>query len=156
MCLCVDTMKDLIIKVYGPRKGTNTSAIGVIVGREEIYMATQNAALKSCYSDVMKTKMKTLLKGVYKSGNVVDARGEVVTDRKRCEWTGYHAEMIILSAMVKVVLGGWVGKDINSRVDKVKSWGETYIVANADCCYHCGKMLDILGVGYGGRKSELG
>jgi hypothetical protein len=79
-----------------------------------------------------------------------DARDHVVTKLGKSEWTGYHAEMIIVSAMLKTLHAGkmWkTGDNANaSAMGKYNAFLGTVIAANAACCKHCHAMLVELGI----------
>jgi len=75
-----------------------------------------------------------------------DARDHLKTRRKKGEWTGYHAEMMIVSAMVSMY--SMDARDLSVSQAKIllNQAGAPAIAANADCCAHCAKMLDALGI----------
>jgi hypothetical protein len=88
--------------------------------------------------------------------DVRDAREVVDTKRKKSEWTGYHAEMIILSALI-----GYSEIDSTQTLAAIKltlenKCGTIVIGADAPCCKHCGNMLDALGIKYHGDKGAAG
>ena len=83
---------------------------------------------------------------------VDDCRDGVITKRKKSEWTGYHAEMIIVSRWMKLLWPalqpGQIGPkefETATLAFKTKLSG-TMIVANAPCCKHCHNMLVKIGV----------
>jgi hypothetical protein len=79
-----------------------------------------------------------------------DARNHVTTRRGKGEWTGYHAEMIIVSAMLKMLRAGnlWErgGVTDTGGIEGYNRWLGTVIAANAACCKHCHAMLTALGI----------
>lgn len=88
--------------------------------------------------------------------DIRDARENVDSKRNKSEWTGYHAEMIILSALLN-----YAEIDTSQSSDAIKvalenGCGEVVIGADAPCCKHCGNMLDALGIKYHGDKGAAG
>jgi|ERR1051326_279477 hypothetical protein len=75
-----------------------------------------------------------------------DARDHVSTRRKKGEWTGYHAEMMIVSAMVSMFSQDARNLSVSQAKYLLSQAGAPAIAANADCCAHCAKMLDKLGI----------
>jgi hypothetical protein len=82
-----------------------------------------------------------------KARGVVDCRDGVLTMRGRGEWTGYHAEMIIVSRWIGLLFPGLTYLDltagnkltIEQRFQGLA--GRFLIAANAPCCKHCDNML---------------
>ena len=82
-----------------------------------------------------------------------DCRNNVVTRRKKGEWTGYHAEMIIVSRWIKMAQPGITAqelpakaKTIVERLTQMPPKQRMIIAANAECCKHCHYMLAHLGI----------
>lgn len=138
----------LLIKSFGERgkKTATTAMCWVKTNPEALVGAKQGGTFKMDKP-----------KGVTR---IVDARGSAVTRLTKTEWTGFHAEMIIISALLN--LGEF--KPINGAKLKLaatktflqKNYKEVIIVADAPCCKHCGHMLDKLGVSYHGKKGAAG
>jgi hypothetical protein len=88
--------------------------------------------------------------------DVRDARNAVDTGRKKSEWTGYHAEMMILNAILGYLNISTAQSHAQIAVALANATGGVSITANAPCCKHCGNMLDALGVAYHGAKGAAG
>ncbi|MDE3137964.1 MAG: hypothetical protein KGL59_15390, partial [Acidobacteriota bacterium] len=83
---------------------------------------------------------------------IIESRYLATTGRKLSQWTGYHAEMIVLSAML--CANAWDPKKIANIGGKLAEAGGALICANATACHHCGELMDSLKVAYYGDKGE--
>lgn len=133
----------LVLAIFGPRdNAATTSALGHMAAHPtSIIGAIQGSAWVGApagYNDVR------------------DARNDVDTGRKKSEWTGYHAEMIILNAILGYLAIDTSQSHAQIAVDLANATGGVSITANAPCCKHCGNMLGALGVGYHGAKGPAG
>jgi len=86
-----------------------------------------------------------------------DARVYLYTKRKKGEWTGYHAEMMIVSAMLRMLSRDARDLTVMEAKDLLGQCGAPVIAANAACCKHCSNMLDLLGIVHptGSTKASL-
>jgi len=141
-----DALGKLVIKTFGDRGSAQcTSGFGMLTkdGETTIFGAVQGGTFKV-----------TKIDGHDKINNIVDARENIKTRRKKGEWTGYHCEMLILQAMLnKYELFAATTQGVAGNL---KQKGGVVVAANAPCCHHCGSMLDAVGIGYPGKKGERG
>jgi hypothetical protein len=82
---------------------------------------------------------------------LIDSSHLTMSTKKKGEWTGFHAEMMILSAMMNA--NGWRGQ-INSLNDLkalVRQAGGAMIAANATTCKHCGNLMTRAGIEVPGK-----
>jgi hypothetical protein len=90
-----------------------------------------------------------------KVSGYLDARDGVKTKIKRKgERTGYHAEMMIVSAMLTHLSKDATTLTVLEAAKILKTHGPAVIVANADCCKHCAGMLRLLGIPYAGKAGK--
>ncbi len=137
--------------LYGQRGQSDpTSAAGRMAKYKELFMVKQGGP-------VTKEDIAVALLGTH-FGTVIDVRDLVQTDRKKGEWTGYHAEAMLLSGML-----AFLSVDIREKTfDEVKLMlgstgaGPTTICANAPCCKHCANLLAKVGVAYDSTSGKPG
>ena len=87
-----------------------------------------------------------------------DARDHLNTRRKKGEWTGYHAEMMIVSAMLAMLQRDARTLTIQQAKELLTYQGaKCVIAANAPCCKHCAAMLEALDIEHpaGSAKASL-
>ncbi|WP_281557984.1 hypothetical protein [Thalassomonas sp. RHCl1] len=90
--------------------------------------------------------------------SIIDGRSPECIQTTICnvtQWTGYHAEMITLAALLfkhRIIeklntAKGDKNPDYSACQTELKNTcGEVYIAANAPCCKHCHNLLTKLGV----------
>jgi hypothetical protein len=132
-------------------------------GQKTLFVAQQGTKFSSDTAETSK-----VVGGASKIREVSDCREHVTTKRNRGEWTGYHAEMIIVSAWLKllnlVISTNDLGHDhvdqfktaferlsdcpliVQAGLEKMGSPNRPMIVANAPCCLHCHNMLTFLSI----------
>jgi hypothetical protein len=138
-----DELNDLVLAVFGARgTKTNTSALGVVENHPDVILGA-----------IQRSTFSARPEGF---SDVRDARSYAVSRLAKGEWTGYHAEMLIVSAILKILS---IDKDqsiasIKAELDSAA--GQITICADAPCCKHCGNMLDALGINYHGDKAAAG
>lgn len=165
-------------EIYSSRSSTNgqdaTGAVGHIKKypvngdkQKTIFVAKQNA--KFGHSTVNTTKTHTqwsieqtgdlILKftqiGAYtteKIRTVDDCRNNVTTRLPKGEWTGYHAEMLIVNRWLKLLYPTIQYRNLSVdfayqlRTNHHETFSNSIIAANADCCLHCHNLLTWLGI----------
>jgi hypothetical protein len=147
---------NLAIIIFGSRekqgKQKATSAVGRYKMYDQLFLATQNASITVPTYE----KARSLIP---EEGEVVDARNIFNSKIQKGEWTGYHAEMIVLTAMFNT----HTSNDIkNSTLENLKTFiedqGGAEIFANAQPCKHCANFLQKIGITFndtGDRKPSL-
>jgi hypothetical protein len=87
-------------------------------------------------------------------GKYCDAGNSASTSRKMSEWTGYHSEMLIISAMLAYLKTDARSVTIDQARILLKEHGGTIVIAaNADCCKHCSNVLESLGCSFAVKSS---
>ncbi|RKH31185.1 hypothetical protein D7V77_00505 [Corallococcus sp. CA041A] len=141
----------MVIRDFGDRakgSGTNTTAYGYLKQEDKFFVAKQGGPVN--YPILVPGPDPMKLRVIKKPK---DARVYCKTYRNMGEWTGYHAEMIIVSGML-----GFLSTDARTcEIDQAKRLlTGSIICANASCCMHCGNMLDELGIAYHEPKGAAG
>lgn len=124
---------------FGHVKGQHFAAPGV--NDKRLYVASQGGPSAGPIH-TLRVKPAPLV-SVNKWRDVVDARNFVLTGRKKGEWTGYHAEMVIVSCWLNELNGALAPPATAQGLFAV---GQRIIAANATCCKHCHFMLNYLGI----------
>src|SRR3954471_2018164 len=92
----------LVIAMFGVRAGSEgqapTSAVGVIKEQAGVYVVVQGRPFDS-YEELSEAWEEHFDEDL-PVDEIIDARNLLVTARKKGEWTGYHAEMMIVGAMI--------------------------------------------------------
>jgi hypothetical protein len=147
-----DELYDLVIAMFGVRAGSEgqapTSAVGVIKDQAGVYVVVQGRPFDS-YEELSETWEEHFGEDLPED-EIIDARNLLVTARKKGEWTGYHAEMMIVGAMISA--NAWNHLNWAGVKAQIAANGGAVICANAPCCLHCGSALDDLGIEYHGVK----
>lgn len=127
-----------------------TSALGRMAQVDVLFMVKQGGPVTM--EDVAVATLATQM------GKVIDARELVNTSRKKSEWTGYHAETMILSAMLQYLSCDLREMDVDYAKALLGSGGSgpTTICANAPCCKHCANLLDRLEIAYNSTSGKAG
>ena len=136
---------DLANRVFGVRSESEgqeaTGAIGRMPRIQVLFVSRQGGPV--------------VVEGI---GAYWDARDHLNTRRKKGEWTGYHAEMMIVSAMLSMLRRDARGLTIQQAKELLTyDGGKCVIAANAPCCKHCSNMLDALDIEHppGSTKASL-
>jgi len=141
----------------GTTKQAPTYAVGLIHGQMGVYVVKQGGPI----NDDTAKKVVNAWKEKEWDGNlkdiwsVIDARNLATSQLRKNEWTSFHAEALVVSAMLSA-------NNITTAEQLkagIKDLGGALICSNCPACYHCAKMLDGLGIGYGetdGKKSLTG
>lgn len=139
----LERLESLTVELFGSRGDSETqeatAAIGHIPRIQVLFMSRQGGPVT-----------------VERSG-YWDARDHLKTRRKKGEWTGYHAEMMIVSAMVSMFSRDARDLTVTQARELLSQCGAPTIAANAPCCKHCSNMLDLLGITHppGSPKASL-
>lgn len=139
----IDRLQAIAYEVYGERGSDEnqepTGAVGHMPRIQVLFMARQGGPTL------------TERTGYW------DARDHLSTRRKKGEWTGYHAEMMIVSAMVTMLSRDARELTVTQARELLGQAGAPTIVANAPCCKHCSNMLELLGITHpsGPKKASL-
>lgn len=145
------------IAIFSNRGGDGTqqptAAMGYIKHQVGIYVVKQGGPVNEQVYNVLPQKFQELdWDEPVDVNEIIDSRYLAQTGRKFSEWTGYHAEMVILSAM----LSANALSDLS--FDNVKRFlsenGGAVICANATACYHCGSFMSALGIEYHGGRGK--
>jgi hypothetical protein len=145
-------MQSNVDSLYGKRGESDpTSALGKMAKYDVWFMVKQGGP-------VSKEDIAVLTLATHFQPQIIDARDLVQTKRKKSEWTGYHAEAMVLSGML-----AFLSVDIRTKTfDEVKlilgstGAGPTTICANAPCCKHCANLLAKVGVAYDSTSGKPG
>jgi hypothetical protein len=147
-------LHEIVIELFGDRNTDDqrpTAALGIIKGQAGVYAAVQGKVIKA---DQFRDIQRELdVAHDVSLEQVVDAREMTVTVRKRSEWTSYHAEMLVLSAMMNANV--W-NRDVDTVTANILRNEGAIICANATACRHCGYLMDRLGIEYHGAKGLAG
>jgi len=143
--MTAEELYELVIEVFGARgEKTNTSALCVLQKHADVLIgAIQNTPLQ-------------FKKEPTEHNDLRDARENIDSSRGKGEWTGYHAEMLIVSALLNYVAIDTSQSTENIKVALHEKVGDVSICADATCCKHCANMLDALGINYYGGKGNAG
>jgi hypothetical protein len=138
-----ETLNALVLSVFGAR-GTrkHTSGLGHVGGYPTIILGAIQGHPFTL----------TTLQGF---DRIVDARESLESKLKKGEWTAYHAEMMILRAVLQI-LKIKTDTSYEQISAELKNFGGLVICADAPCCKHCGNMLDKLKIEYHGEKGAHG
>jgi hypothetical protein len=143
-----DKLHELVITMFGERAGAEgqspTSAIGTLRAQPGVYVAIQKRPFRDFPG--LSAHWANHFGEALLEEFIVDARELLLTRRKRDEWVGYHAEMVVLGAMISANCWDELGWD--GVKDRIAANGGAVICANAPCCLHCGSALDDLGIDY--------
>jgi len=147
--------------IFGTRGGDGsqeaTGAVGHINkypingnGRKTLFLSRQGGPVNGPFWTV---KQLSPLRLKFKLRDVDDCRNGVITHLKKTEWTGYHAEMIIVSRWIRMLYPALQPEALTKEnahhiIQKFKSLNTLIIAANAPCCKHCHHMLTKLGIAH--------
>lgn len=147
MPVTADDLHHLVIEIFGDRAASAqapTAAIGVIQEQSSVYVAVQDGVfhgygtLVDAWNDRCDYDIDTT--------DIVDARYLLRTSRGSSEWAGYHAEMMIVGAMICANV--WEPFDWAGVKALLGEHGGAVICANAPACWHCGNAMDDLEITY--------
>jgi|GEM_PF-6507908 len=148
--------------IYGIRGGDGsqeaTGAAGHVKaypingnGRKTLFLARQGGPMAGPLWTVKVGRDNPMLLK-FKLRDVDDCRAGVITFRKKGEWVGYHAEMIIVSRWIKLLFPATTADTLTGRTAQAYQTAfaahNFLIVANAPCCKHCHNMLTYLGIAH--------
>jgi len=89
------------------------------------------------------------IKDKYKSRGTDDCRKNILTRRKKGEWTGYHAEMLVVNRWIKLLFPSIILGDVDQQMVVLGfKKSQMMITANAPCCKHCHHMLNYLEIAH--------
>lgn len=143
--MTAEELNGVVMAVFGPRGDkAYTSALGTLTKHPEVLIgAIQGSPFKPAAA----------IEGFT---DVRDGRADADTKTKLSERTGFHAEMLILSALINYLEIDPAQPLANLRAELLSGAGTITITADAPCCKHCGSMLDALGISYYGAKAAAG
>jgi len=145
---------DITIEIFGNRNENDqapTAALGVIKKQVGVYAAVQGKVIRVDQFEQIHEALRSMWD--VEEEQVVDSRELAQTARKKSEWTGYHAEALVLSAMISANV--W-RRERNAVRAALAECGGAIITANATACKHCGFLMDDLGIEYYGDKGAAG
>jgi len=155
-----------VIKLFGQRGGTGkkqkpTAAVGYLKGQAGLYLVVQKGAVShdtlASAGQLWKEKWAA---DVVKVGEfedddeeeeddaVMDASWLASSRLKKSERTGFHAEMVVVSAMLSA--NNWKPKTLGELKTYIAAQQGAMIVANAQACKHCGNFMTETGIGFVG------
>lgn len=155
-----EQLHEIVSNGIGDRGGDGTqeptAAIGFLKSQVGLYFAKQGGVVSQSVMDKVKaewTKGKFETRDYLDADNHIQARWLAQSQRKVSEWTGYHAEMVIISAMLSAN-GKSLPITVADTVTMLKSCGGAVICANAKACWHCASMMTALNIEYHGGKGK--
>jgi hypothetical protein len=156
-----EQLSGIVFEAFGSRGGASgkqeaTAAIGFVRNQVGLYVVKQGGPVSQGHLDRIAeswTRQGFDRRDFVDAESIVQGRYLAQTGRKLSEWTGYHAEMIILSAIISAnAKGPPIG--VQQVKTLLESAGGAVICANATACEDCGKMMDSLGIAYHGAKGN--
>ena len=142
--------------IFGERgesgKQAPTHAIGLIHGQEGVYVVKQGGPIAevTAKSVVKAWKEKDWDGNLVDIWSVIDGRNLATSHLGKSEWTSFHAEALIVSAMMSAN----IITAASALKEGVSNNGGAIICSNCPACYHCAKMLDGLGIQYGATDGK--